>query len=293
MTEPHHPQPRPDSLPSHESPRAVGSLLIVGCGRLGTALGRLVLADGGAVIGIRRNPGNLPEAFTTIAADVTQPLDIALPPIDSIVFTLPPGSRATGPDDDTYQRALANVDSALAARPSRVVFVSSTRVFEGAAASQTIDEGSQPAPRSERAESLLAGERLAVELFGAHVIRPAGIYGDGRNSLTERVRVGEELDGNRLTNRIHQDDLARGIYTVLRSPSPPPLLHATDDHPAPLRDVATFIAATLGVDPPPFADATDVSGRRMSGALFRATVGGLTYPDYRAGYSHILGDLSA
>ena len=277
------------SAPSPHGPkRSVPSLLVVGCGRLGVALGRLVVADGGEVIGVRRRPGDLPDPFHTIAADVTEPLRVPLPPVDSIVFTLPPNSGDIPAGGDVYERALTGIAAAVTVAPQRVVFVSSTRVFEGVAGSQTVDEGTEPEPRSARAESLLNGERLAAGLFGAHVIRPAGIYGDGRDALVRRVRSGAEFDGGRLTNRIHQDDLALGIFEVLRSPQPPAILHATDDHPAPLRDVATFIARTLGLDPPPFSDAHAESGRRISGALFRTVAGPLTYPDYEVGYAHIL-----
>lgn len=268
--------------------RTVESLLIVGCGRLGMALGRLVIADGGEVVGLRRHVDDLPAAFRTVSADVTEPLAAPLPPVDSIVFTLPPNSGDIPVGGDVYERALTNVAAALSAPPRRVVFVSSTRVFEGVTGSATVDESTEPAPRSPRAESLLNGERLAARLFSARIIRPTGIYGDGRNALVRRVQSGDLLDGSRLTNRIHQDDLARGIHEILRSTHPPALVHATDDHPTPLRDVATFIARRLGVDPPPFSGAEGVSGRRMSGALFRSVVGALTYPDYQAGYAQVL-----
>lgn len=268
--------------------RSVASLLIVGCGRLGTALGRLVIANGGEAIGIRRRPNELSDAFRTIVADAMEPLRVPLPPVDSIVFTLPPNSGDTPAGADVYERALTNIAAAASVPPRRVVFVSSTRVFEGVTGSATVDEATEPAPRSARAESLLNGERLASRLFSAQIIRPTGIYGDGRNALVRRVQAGDLLDGSRITNRIHQDDLVRGIFDVLRSPNPPSVLHATDDHPAPLRDVATFIAETLGIDPPPFSNADTVSGRRMSGALFRTVGGPLTYPDYRAGYARVL-----
>ena len=275
--------------------RRVESLLIVGCGRLGAALGRLVVASGGEAIGIRRRPDTLPDVFPTIVADAAEPFRTPLPPVDSIVFTLPPNAGDIPAGRDVYERALTNIAAAATVTPQRVVFVSSTRVFEGVTGSatvdaDTVDEATNPAPRSARAESLLNGERLAARLFSARIIRPSGIYGDGRNALVRRVRAGDPLDGSRITNRIHQDDLVRGILDVLRSPNPPSVLHATDDHPAPLRDVATFIARTLWIDPPPFSNADAASGRRMSGALFRSVVGTLTYPDYRAGYAHLLRD---
>ena len=265
--------------------REVGSLLIVGCGRLGSALGRLVVSNGGDAIGIRRRPNQLPDTFQTIVADAAEPLREPLPPVDSVVFTLPPNTGDIPAGNDVYERALTNIAAAVTVTPQRVVFVSSTRVFEGVTGSANVDEATEPAPRSARAESLLNGERLAARLFSARIIRPSGIYGDGRNALVRRVQSGDQLDGSRITNRIHQDDLVRAINEVLRSPNPPALVHATDDHPAPLRDVATFIAQTLGIDPPPFSHAGEESGRRMSGALLRSVLGTLTYPDYRAGYA--------
>src|SRR5690606_14907224 len=104
-------------------------------------------------------------------------------------ITLTPALTAPGVPDG-YLAALRNLAAALPRIPQRVLLVSSTRVFEGRPGERTLTEEDPPAPASARAETLLAGERLATELFGAHIVRPAGIYGPGRERLLRIVLAG-------------------------------------------------------------------------------------------------------
>ena len=50
-----------------------------------------------------------------------------------------------------------------------------------------LTEQDPPSPRSERARALREGERIVEDLFGALVVRPAGIYGPGRDRVLRTV----------------------------------------------------------------------------------------------------------
>lgn len=123
------------------------------------------------------------------------------------------------------------------------------------------------------------------------IVRPAGIYGPGRTSLIDRVRRGDALAHDRMTNRIHRDDLVTVLQTVLELPEPPALLHAVDTEPAVLGDVATHIAGLLGVPVPPDSSASSEGGPRgkvLDGSRMHRFVGKLQYPTYREGYDALL-----
>lgn len=262
--------------------RAAGRTLLVGFGKLGTRLVGSLRERGEDVIAIRRSNAALPLGVTAVAADVAEPLS-ALPAVDAMVVTLPPGERVDG-----YRRALSHISAALPRRPERTVFVSSTGVFAGTGPERSLTEQDEPVITSARAEALRDGELAAREFFDAVIVRPAGIYGPGRDFLIRRVRERAPVDHHRWTNRIHEADLVRTIDLLLRVPSPPPLVHAVDTRAVLLGEVVDHIAARLGVETPPDIGAERESGHVLDGALLHGLLGPLEYPTFESGYDAML-----
>ncbi|WP_405216700.1 sugar nucleotide-binding protein [Agrococcus sp. Ld7] len=275
------------SDPKKQARRASPRVLLIGCGRLGTLLGTQLVAEGWEVVAMRRDPSMLPGSFTVIAADVRQPLQQALPAVDAMVITLPPGSDRSEAVEG-YRAVLEHLAEALPSVPPRVLFVSSTRVFDGMPGPRPISEADEPVPGSDRARALREGELLAVDRFAATIIRPAGIYGPSRDSLIRRVAEGAPMQHARRTNRIHETDLVRALHAMLRSDAPPAVLHAVDQTPAPLGDVAAHIAERLGVATLPAIEPAVSSGTVLDGALMASLLGSLTFPGYREGYDELL-----
>lgn len=268
------------------SPRRV---LLVGYGKLAARLAPRLVERGDEVFAIRRSSAVLPEGVSGIRADLAAPLDAPLPRVDAMLVTLPPGDTVTA-----YRTALAHLAQALPAVPARVVFVSSTGVFDGVFdgvdPGRPITEQDEPAPTTERSRGLRDGERAAVDLFSAVIVRPAGIYGPGREFLLRTVREGKGVDHARRTNRIHEVDLVRTLDLLLRMDQPPRLLHAVDERPAPLGDVVRFIAEQLGLDVPPDLASGVPSGVVHDGARLRSVLGGLAYPTFEAGYAAMIAE---
>ncbi|MEZ0140355.1 hypothetical protein AB1285_16085 [Microbacterium sp. NRRL B-14842] len=256
--------------------------LLVGFGKLGARLAPLLLADGGAVVALRRSVGAVPDGVQALTADLAAPLTGPLPEVDAMVVTLPPG-----PDVSSYRTALSHLAAALPSPPARTLFVSSTGVFDGAGGAEPVTERVEPVPTTDRGRGLRDGERAAVELFDAVVVRPAGIYGPGREFLLRKVREGAPVAHRRRTNRIHETDLVRALDLLLRTPEPPALVHAVDRAPAPLGDVMTFLADRLGLPVPP-DDGSAPSGFVYDGTLLRSVLGDLAYPTYEDGYTEMI-----
>lgn len=275
------------SASEKQSRRTSPRVLLIGCGRLGTLLGTQLEAEGWEIGAVRRDPSALPSSFTAIAADLRQPLPQQLPAADAMVITLPPG-EARSAHVEGYRAVLEHLAAALPAVPPRVLFVSSTRVFDGMQGPRPISEADEPVPGSDRARALREGELLAVDRFAAHIIRPAGIYGPGRDSLIRRVAAGTPMQHARRTNRIHETDLVRALHAMLVAEAPPAVVHAVDQTPAPLGEVAAHIAARLGVPTPPAIEPAVSSGTVLDGALLTSLLGSLTHPGYRSGYDELI-----
>jgi nucleoside-diphosphate-sugar epimerase len=115
------------------------TVLIVGCGDLGTEVGLRFLAAGWTVAGVRRSPQHLPDGIRGVALDLTGPLDTLadrLPPrIDALVFTPTAGERSAARYRSVYLTGLVRLLGTLedaGLRPDRILAVSSTAVGGGA-----------------------------------------------------------------------------------------------------------------------------------------------------------------
>lgn len=269
------------------------SVLIAGCGDLGTAAGLRFAALGHPVTGWRRNPTVLPPQIRGVAVDLARPpLTAVDPATDVLVIAL----AADASNEDAYRRAylegMSNTLDALdrdGIRPARALFVSSTAVY--GATEGDVDETTVPAPDAFNGEVMLrAEEEFLTRLpFGA-VLRLGGIYGPGRTRLIDQVRTGEVRTSSRRTARIHRDDAAAAIVHLTTSAAAPGIYLGVDDEAATHADVVQFLARELGVPAPPEGDRTGNRGadRALSNAKLRRAGWRPLYPTYVEGYRAVL-----
>lgn len=285
------------------------TVLLAGCGDLGTEAGLRFAAAGHRVVGWRRSPEKLPAAIDGLAADLSSG---ALPPLPADTTAVVVALAADAPTEEAYLAAyvdgLANVlDVILASRGgggpgggvSRVLFVSSTAVY-GDAGGGWVDESTTAAPGGFSGRILREAEELLHSRLGGTgitpvVLRLGGIYGPGRTRLIDQVRGGTAVvpAGSRFTNRIHRDDAAAAIvHLCSMDPSPGPLYLGVDNEPAEFGEVLRFLAAELGLPLPPSASGSGEpsrgSNKRCSNALLRGTGFKFAYPGFREGYRAIL-----
>lgn len=275
------------------------TVLIAGCGDLGTEVGLRFATQGSRVVGLRRNAAVLPAAIEGRAVDLSR--DRPSVPTDTsiVVIALAAGSPTPEAYRAAYVDGLRNLLDALddsGATPSRVLMVSSTAVLDVSDGSW-VDETTAAEPTSETAAILLEAEELLHQRIpSAVILRLAGIYGPGRERLITQVREGRATVSGRAryTNRIHRDDAAAAIVhlTTMRTP-PAPLYIGVDNAPVRAAEVLEFLARELKVAPPTVVvtDSERGGDKRCSNALLRATGFELRYPDYRTGYRALLSGL--
>lgn len=277
------------------------TILLAGCGDLGTEAG-LRFADAGLrVVGWRRSPEKLPDAIEGVAADLGKP---SLPRVPADTTAVVVAVAADSPAEDAYRAAyvqgLTNVLDAMerdGVVPGRVLFVSSTAVY-GDAGGGWVDEETTPAPAGFSGRILLEAENLLHARFAgtgtaAVALRLGGIYGPGRTRLIDQVRSGSAVvpADVRYTNRIHRDDAAAAIVHLATMTSvPAPAYIGVDDDPADLGAVLRFLAAELGQPAPPVGDAGPARGgnKRCRNDLLRSTGFEFSFPSFRQGYLDVL-----
>jgi nucleoside-diphosphate-sugar epimerase len=272
------------------------TVLIAGCGDLGTEVGLRLAALGHSVRGLRRRADLLPDALDGVSVD----LATERPPVpvdtDLVIVTIAAGNPDPAVYRAAYVTALANLLDALDAAdvtPSRFLMVSSTAVYDVNDGSEVDEHTPTTGGSGTDAILLEAEELLRHRMPSAVVLRLAGIYGPGRERLVDQVRAGRASvpERTRLTNRIHRDDAAAAIvHLMLRTEQPEPLYVGVDSEPVPSVEVLNFLAAELGLPEPEITENGGSRGgnKRMSNRRLLATGFALEYPSYREGYRAVL-----
>jgi len=274
------------------------TVVIAGCGDLGTEVGLRFAGLGYQVLGLRRNADLLPAAITGQSVDLSRDKPVLPTDTSLVVVTIAAGRPTPEVYRSAYVDGLRNLLDALdeaGATPLRVLLVSSTAVYDVNDASW-VDERTAATPKPGTDAILLEAEQLLHERIpSATVFRLSGIYGPGRERLITQVREGRASLSvpSRHTNRIHRDDAASAIVHLLqREPQPAPLYLGVDNAPVLMNEVVTFLAAELGLPTPPVdedpAESLRGGDKRLSNRLLLSTGFTFQFPSYAEGYRSLL-----
>ncbi len=273
-------------------------IVIAGCGDLGIETGLRFAAKGHHVVGLRRRGDLVPAPLVGRSVDLRHEVAPIAPGTDVVVVALAAGSRDVDEYRATYVDGLRNVLDGIDASGSapRVIVVSSTAVYDVDDGS-TVTEATPAAAATPTAGVLLEAETLLrSRVPDAVLARLSGVYGPGRERLIEQIRggtarLGPVAGSSPHTNRIHRDDAAAALVHLATLDDPAPTYLVTDDEPARLDDVYTFLAAELGVPEPPRAEAAGRQGagdKRLSNALLRSAGWAPRFPSFREGYRAVI-----
>lgn len=279
-------------------------VLVAGCGWLGTALARALLARGDRVTGVRSDAARAealrPVGIVPLALELSDPAAAeALPPdLDAIVACQSSG----GEGEALYRRAYLDANRTLlaAARARQVralVYTGSTGLF-GQRDGSEVDERTPPAPVTPGGRVLAEAEALLLEAARGgqpvRILRLSGLYGPGRTWMIDRVARGLFTLGKgdeAWMNSCHQEDAVVALLAALDRGRDGAVYHATDAVPMRRAEVVTFVAERLGI-PPPRAERSappDAPHRRILGERTRAELGlALRWPSLRTGLAPFL-----
>lgn len=274
-------------------------VLIAGLGKLGSALGLRLCAQGLTVYGVRRQSHLIPQPIQPICADLSEPASLSslADTWDIVLYIL----AAQSFDEKAYRQAyvenLKNLMTAIGSQNiGHLFFVSSSSVY-GQDDGAWLDESSPTEPSKFNGIAMLEGEHTALNHNAATVVRFSGIYGDGRTRMFDKACRGliQTSATPVYSNRIHQEDcvgtLSFLVNCVLAGESLDTIYIASDSCPAPLSEVQTWIASQVGIAQ---ADLSEDSARRFAGSKrlsnqrLRNRGYEFIHPDYKSGYAQLV-----
>jgi len=281
------------------------SILIFGGGWLGQAMGRDVLANGGAAWLTSRSTdtraGLAAAGFQAVDPADAGALRDAVSAVQALLITAPPE-----PSGCPGLKALIPALSASGAWPDWIGYISSSAVYGDRAGAWAFEDeplhaSSLTGARRVRAEAewLEAGRSMGLTV---QVFRLPALYGPGRSAV-DRLRDGTARlvrKPGQVFNRIHVDDVVSGLKASMDRPNPGRAYTLCDDHPCSADAVIEWTARRMGLPLPPEIDWTDPSvsdsmrrfyldNKRLSNARAKAELGWRPrYPGYREGMEAIL-----
>jgi nucleoside-diphosphate-sugar epimerase len=283
-------------------------VLVAGCGWLGTAVARALLARGDRVTGVRSDPARAealrPLGVEPLCLDLADPAAAGRVPAD--VEAVVACQSAGGDGEAPYRRAYVDANRSLLAAAARLplrafVYTGSTGLF-GQRDGSDVDEETPPMPTAPGARVLVEAERLLLEAAAggvpARIVRLSGLYGPGRTGIVDRVRRGVLALGpgdEAWMNFCHQEDAVAAVLGALDRGRSGAVYHGTDAGPMRRREVVEWLAGRLGIAPPRAPEAASPSGapaganRRILGERTRAALGlSLRWPTLREGLAPFL-----
>lgn len=280
----------------------MATVLLIGCGEIGTQLGLELCQAGLHCIGLKRHLNQLPAPIQGLQADVTDPASLKdLPAHDYLIYSLVPAEYSESGYQRAYVEGLSNLLTALEEQnlnPKRLFYISSSAVY-GQRDGQWIDDLSPTEPTGFSGRVMLQAEALLQRsALATTVIRYSGIYGPGRERILNWVRqgLGASAEPQHYGNRIHVDDCVGVLHFLIDKDLAGHELAgcylASDPHPTSYHEVLEWLRQQLGLPQPTqwqdFGVKLRSGSKRCrpqrlldSGYAFR-------HPDYQSGFQSLL-----
>jgi hypothetical protein len=206
-----------------------------------------------------------------------------------LLDSIPPGEGGSVSSNLLIARFAKTLPSA------RVIYLSSTSVYEGNKPDEWVDESWLAEPQSGKGIQRRTAER-SYESSGVPTIalRLSGIYGPGRG-LGIRLRRGDVIEGphSHFTNRIHVADIASTLQRLCVSPPALPrwcALNLTDNEPVRWDELVEHYRVLTKCRPNwrGSAHGRSLIGKRVSNRRITDLLGAgfLRYPTFREGCLH-------
>ncbi|MEM7789997.1 MAG: NAD-dependent epimerase/dehydratase family protein [Verrucomicrobiota bacterium] len=298
----------------NSSQRLPDSVMIFGCGYVGSALAEKLIANGVRVGALTRNE----ETAEVLRKKGLS--EVVIEEVDSdrwhkvlgdysaaVNCVSSAGGGLAGYRKSYFEGQRSILNWAATTNLSHYIYTSSTSVYpqDGGL---LVDENADTTDAPETGQVLLESEKLieaaAVSFKNWFVLRLAGIYGPGRHFLLDQLNEGRGVipgRGDYTLNLIHLYDIVAVIMAALSSnlASRSGIYNVADDSPSLKQEILAWLAAQVGMSVPQF-DPDVISSRlkrrggrmpdrRVDNSKVKAALNWQPrFKSYREGYEELL-----
>jgi nucleoside-diphosphate-sugar epimerase len=292
------------------------SVMIFGCGYLGTALAQCLLEQGVRVGALTRSAAQaarlralgLDEVIEAELSGRAWHLKVAGHYQAVVNCVSSAGGGIAGYRQSYVDGQRSILEWAQSKQILRYVYTSSSSVY-AQTGGVTVDETADTSGAPPTGQVLLEAEAMLAAAVLPHwyVLRLTAIYGPGRHYLLDQLRSGDgEIPGrgDYVLNMIRLEDIVLAICAALAGEAPAGIYNIADNAPALKAEVLTYLAQQLALPEPVFKPEI-VSQRlqRRGGQMPHRFVSNKKarsllnwspkYPSFREGYTALLKDSDA
>ncbi|GEM_PF-1124643 len=233
----------------------------------------------------------------TTAANSLSTLIKETPSLTTVIDSIPPQftENSSNNESGSIEAQAESRINALIPSIKKAIYLSTTGVY-GVDDGSWVDESTKVNPNHLRSEARVTFEKCYANTFNeSTILRIPAIYGPGRG-VGASLKAGRYPligGGERWSNRIHVEDLARTIVFLLSLKSMPKILCVADSEPTRSIDIINYYCQKFNLPFPksiPYEEAkarglhTILSNQRVSSKLLREHYNfSLTYPTFKEG----------
>ena len=213
---------------------------------------------------------------------------------DQVLFMAAPDDKDEESYRHLFETGLDNLLNIFSQKSPKTTFtfISSTNVY-GQDRGEFIDEDSLAYPNSLKGDILLSSENNVFSQNSNNtIVRFSAIYGPGRNRMIQMALKSPEIQQNPpfYINQIHKDDcvgiLKFLVEKKLAGEKLKSILLASDDDPAPMWDVVSWLALRLHSEKPrkKTVDDNATQNKRCINNYLKGIGYKFKFPSYKDGY---------
>ncbi|MEO9886196.1 MAG: SDR family oxidoreductase [Balneola sp.] len=250
----------------------LNSVLIVGCGWVGTKLAKSLITQNISVYGTTRSTEKASSLRSVGIEPVIFDLDkneadhSDLPKTDAIVISISPGR---GEQRSQYPTHIRKLSKLLASSNQQVIMYSSTSAYKEKQGNMT-EQDADPDSNSENVILAAEGE-LRKTLPESIILRLGGLFGSDRHPVTYLVGRDNISNGNAPVNLVHREDVIRATIEIITRNVSNEIYNLCSDHHPTKKELYTKLAEKLNLEKPTFqsggSDEKLVDGSKIKNEL--------------------------
>jgi len=268
------------------------NVLLVGFGKLGQSIANNIINNKHKLTVLKRSAVSEQNDINFISHDIRTsiPKTLSKELFDDVIICVTPNGRNKIAYQDIFLDGVLPFCKSI--HTKHIWFISSSAVYEHNDGS-VVDEQTKCTPTTFNGQVLLQCENEILNHTKKHnikatMLRLAGIYGGDRRHLINLIEEGFYPEQLHYTNRIHQEDAANIIATLIEQNVNESIINVCDDYCATLSEISDYIRQILHIpNKKPWPKPLELN-KKISNQLLKKYFNDFKYPTYKQGFSNSL-----